>query len=85
VAFVVEQVAAERPLGAFAAGNLVLLGRELTSPFRVGLDDLGDLDGADELTLVVEDFDSHWQLLYRVRTIAAAASERPGSWQRVSP
>src|SRR5262245_41966727 len=50
-AFVVQQRSAEGPLGALAAGDLELLGSQLLPPLGVGLDDLGDVHGADQLSL----------------------------------
>src|SRR5439155_23970844 len=82
-ALVVQQGAAERPLGALAARDLELLRRQLAAPLRVGLDDPGGLDRADELSLAVEDFDSHRRLLKRCR--ARGTAHRPASWASISP
>src|SRR5262249_33676134 len=65
--FIVEERAAEGPLGALAAGDPELLGRELTGPLGVGLDDLGNLDGAHQLALAVEDLNLHGRLPGRAR------------------
>jgi hypothetical protein len=60
---VIQERAAERPLSALAAGDLELFWTQLIAPLRVGLDDARHLDGTDQLTLAVEDFDFHRRLL----------------------
>ena len=57
------------PLRPLAAGDLVLFRRELRAPLGVGLGDLGDFDGADELALFVEDFEFHDAPLRRMRLL----------------
>jgi len=56
--FVIEQRAAERPLGALGASDLVLLWRELFLPFFVALFDARRID-FDEIAGSVEDGDFH--------------------------
>ena len=56
---VVEQGAAERTLGALAAGDPVLLRREHGRPLGVGLDDLVDERGFADAALAVVERDEH--------------------------
>jgi len=57
VALVVEQGAAERPLGAMCAGDAVLLGRQPGDPLGLRALDARELERADQLTLCVEHLD----------------------------
>jgi hypothetical protein len=59
VFFVVEQRAAEGPLGPLGSGDYELLRSELRLPFRIGFDNGSDVDWSDKLAVVVEEFDLH--------------------------
>jgi hypothetical protein len=60
---VVEQGAAERAFGTFAARDGELHRRQLRSPFSVSFAYAIDFDGADELALAIDELDFHDGLL----------------------
>src|SRR5438445_11995136 len=68
---VIEQCAAERPLGPLRTGHGELLGGELLFPLGIGFDNGGDFDRADKLALLVEQFDLHDRLASSVTCIFA--------------
>src|SRR5580698_1235639 len=82
---VVQQRAAECPFCALAASHLELLGGELRTPLRVGFDNAGRLDGTNELTLAVENFDFHDGLLFGFPFQLYQATSRRTAWRQQTP